>query len=112
MSKTYKHKVPDFVSFQSCVANQLLLNSEKYRMRRNQLEFKLEEFRENEQNTYTGYIDANKPEEILHEMLVEFHKIYGNDTDFNEFCNKVINFDEMRFGDTCIKLVNTRKYNQ
>ncbi len=44
-------------------------------MRKNQLEFKLKEFGKNEQNTYKGYIDANKPEELLHEILVEFHKI-------------------------------------
>ena len=81
-------------------------------MRRNQLEFKLERFREEEQNTYKGYIDANKPEEILHEMLVEFHKIYAKDTDFNEFCNKAVNFTDRRFGDTTVKLVNTRRYNQ
>lgn len=78
----------------------------------NQLDFKLEVFGENEQNTYKGYIDANKPEEMLHEILMEFHRIYENGTDFNEFCNKAINYDNKRFGDTTVRLVNTRRYNQ
>lgn len=79
-------------------------------MRKNQLEFKLEVFGENEQNTYLGYIDANKPEEILHEILEVFHKIYGNDFDFSEFCDKAIKFDERRFGYTSFRLVDTREY--
>ena len=49
---------------------------------------------------------------MLHEILVEFHKIYGNGTDFNEFCNKAIYFNEKRFGNTSVNLVNTRRYDQ
>lgn len=69
-------------------------------MRRNQFSFRVENFTKEGNRKIQGYIDANSMHEVLHELLVECHKLYGKEMSFDEFCNQVQTFDEQRFGVT------------
>ena len=69
-------------------------------MRRNQFSFRVENFSKDGNRQIRGYIDANSMQEVLHELLVECHKLYDKEMPFDEFCNQVQTFDEQRYGVT------------
>lgn len=76
-------------------------------MRRNQLSFRIENFDEEGNRDIRGYIDANSMKEVLHEMLIECHKLYYSEMSFEDFCKQVQTYDEQRFGVTEVKELDT-----
>ncbi len=80
-------------------------------MRKNQLSFSLETFGDQTPNKKRnfklhGYIDANNLEEVLNEQLKEIHKLFRPDMSFENFVEKIKDFNGQRFGD---KEITTRE---
>ena len=77
-------------------------------MRRHQMSFTIENFSKEKHDRFYGYIDANSPIEILNQLLKECHDHYYKDMSFAEFCSKVTNFDDVRFGSTDVHSVDMK----
>lgn len=69
-------------------------------MRKVQLSFRIEDFRDGPPGRLHGYIDANTYQELLYNLIRIFYEESGVE-DFDEFCREAVTFDaSKRFGAT------------
>lgn len=79
-------------------------------MRKNQLSIHIESFSDqaidNHSHEIEAYIDGNSIYEVLKEQLNIMYSIYGSNDTFEEFVEKIRNYDtdESRFGRTNFKV--------
>ena len=73
-------------------------------MRRKQLTFKVDDFSTDNNFSIKGYIDANDTCELLHELLVEFGKIYEPNLSSEDFIRNVAGYSGKRFGATDVNV--------
>ena len=82
-------------------------------MRRNQLSCTIESFKDQAKNNYNHklsfYIDGNNIHEVMKDMLSILNYVYDKETPFDEFIDKIKNFDGRRFGRTECKRYDRNK---